>query len=296
MGLNRFEEAKDTLLKALARKLETTNMHARLYHIALVEGDAAGMKQQLDWAAAKPEEAQASQAWQAQASVFAGQLAKANQFSDRAVELARQAGVNEIHAQVLLQQAGRNATLGNCGPVGGIVSSALALSRERSNLVAAANALAACGQAAAAQTSMDELAKRFPLDTLLSTISIPIARAQLELSRGNAAQVIQLLEAAKRYEVGGEFWPQYLRGQAYLKQGNGAQAAAEFKTIVDHRGWYPVSPLYPLALVGSAQAASLNGDSGGARKYYQDFFTLWKDADANIPVLIEARAEYDKLK
>jgi tetratricopeptide (TPR) repeat protein len=296
MGLNRFEDAKDVLSKALAKKLETTNMHARLYHIALVEGDAAGMKAQLDWAAAKPEEAQAWQAWQAQAAVFAGQLAKANQFSDRAVEIARQGGVNEITAQVLLQQAGRNATLGNCGSVGAIVNSALALSRERSNLVAAANALAACGQAAAAQTSMDELSKRFPQDTLLSTISIPIARAQLELNRGNAAQVIQLLDAAKKYDLAGEFWPQYLRGQAYLKQGNGALAAAEFKTIVDHRGWYPVSPLYPLAQLGLARAAVLNSDNTNARKNYQDFFTLWKDADPTILMLIEARAEYEKLK
>ena len=293
MGLNRFDEAKEILRKALSQKLETTNMHARLYHIALVQGAEVAMKEQLDWAVAKPDEAQS---WQAQTSGFAGQLAKANQFNDRAIELARQSGVKEIHAQVLLQQAGRNATFGNCGPVGEIVSSALALSRERSNLVAAANALAACGQTAAAQANMDELSKRFPLDTLLSTISIPIARAQLELNRGNSAQVIQLLEAAKKYEVAGEFWPQYLRGQAYLKQGNGAQAATEFRTIVDHRGWYPVAPLYPLALLGSARAAVTNGDSGRARKYYQDFFTLWKDADPNIPALIAARAEYETLR
>jgi outer membrane protein assembly factor BamD (BamD/ComL family) len=95
--------------------------------------------------------------------------------------------------------------------------------------------------------------------------------------------------------VAGEFWPQYLRGQSYLKQGNGALAAAEFKTILDHRGWYPVSPLYPLAQLGSARAANLNGDRATARRYYEDFFTLWKDADL-IPILIEARAEYAKLK
>ena len=196
------------------------------------------MKEQLDWAAAKPEEAQT---WQAQTADFSGQLAKANQFNDRAIELARQSGVKEITAQVLLQQAGRNATFGNCAPVSEIVTSALALSRERANLVAAANALAACGQAAAAQANMDELSRRFPQDTLLSTISIPIARAQLELNRGNAAQVIQLLDAAKKYEVAGEFWPQYLRGQAYLKQGNGAQRSRGIQD--DHRSSRLVSRL-----------------------------------------------------
>ncbi|MDX6406264.1 MAG: eukaryotic-like serine/threonine-protein kinase [Blastocatellia bacterium] len=293
MGLNKFDAAKDVLSRALSQKLETTNMHARLYHIAFLQGDAAAMKDQLDWAAAKPEEAQT---WQAQTSEFSGQLLKANQFNERAVELARQAGVKEIQAHVLLQQAGRHAMFGNCAPVTEIVNSALALSRERANLVAAANALAACGQVAAAQANIEELSKRFDKDTLLGTISIPMARAHLELNRGNAAQVIQLLDAAKKYDVAGEFWPQYLRGQAYLKLGNGAQAATEFKTIIDHRGWYPVSALFPMAHLGIARAYALSNDSASARKYYQDFFTLWKDADPTIPILIEARAEYDKLK
>ena len=293
MGLNQFDEAKDVLRKALSQRLETTKMHARLYQMAFVQGDAAAMKEQLLWAATKPEE---TQTWQAQTSDFSGQLAKANEFNDRAIELARQAGVKEITAQVLLQQAGRNATFGNCAPVSGIVTSALALSREQANLVAAANALAACGQAAAAQADIAEVTKAFPQDTLLNTISIPIARAQLELNRGNPAQVIQLLDAAKKYEVAGEFWPPYLRGQAYLKLGNGGQAAAEFKTILDHRGWYPVSPLYPLAKLGAARAAVLSGDNVKARMYYQDFFTLWKDADPRLPILIEAKAEYEKLK
>jgi hypothetical protein len=176
------------------------------------------------------------------------------------------------------------------------VTSALALSREQANLAAAVNALATCGQAAAAQAGISELTKAFPQDTLLNTISIPIARAQLELNRGNPAPVIQLLDAAKKYEVAGEFWPPYLRGQAYLRLGNGVQAAAEFKTILDHRGWYPVSPLYPLAKLGAARAAVLSGDNVKARMYYQDFFTFWKDADPKLPILIEAKAEYEKLK
>ncbi|MDX6529561.1 MAG: eukaryotic-like serine/threonine-protein kinase [Blastocatellia bacterium] len=293
MGQNQFDAAKGVLRRALSQKLETTNMHARLYHIAFLQGDAAAMKDQLDWAAAKPEEAQT---WQAQTSEFSGQLLKASQFNDHAVELARQSGVKEIQARVLLQQAGRHATFGNCAPVTEIVNSALALSRERANLVAAANALAACGQVTAVQANVEELSKRFDKDTLLGTISIPLARAHLELSRGNAAQVIQLLDAAKKYDVAGEFWPQYLRGQAYLKLGNGAQAATEFKTIIDHRGWYPVSPLFPMAHLGMARAYALSNDSASARKYYQDFFTLWKDADPTIPILIEAHAEYEKLK
>jgi predicted Zn-dependent protease len=130
----------------------------------------------------------------------------------------------------------------------------------------------------------------------LSTVWIPLIRAQLELTRGSAAQAIPLLENTRKYEVYGDFWPQYVRAQAYLKQGNGEQAANEFKYIIDHRGWYPLSPIYALAHLGYAQASARNNDTATARKAYQDFFYLWKDADATLPVIAEARQEYDKLK
>jgi serine/threonine protein kinase/Flp pilus assembly protein TadD len=292
-GLNRFEEARDVLRQALSKKLETANLHSRLYQIAFVQGDTVGMKEQLEWKDIRPED---QYAWQAQTATFLGQLQKADEFNDRATELARQGGVKDLYAQVILRRAVRHATFRDCAPVNGLVTSALAQSRERANLIAAASALAGCGPAPAAQASIDELSKRFSQDSLLSTISIPIARAQMELSRGNAPLVIQLLDGARKYDLYGEFWPQYLRGQAYLKQGNGQLAAVEFKTIIDNRGWHPVSPLYAMAHVGAARAAVLSGDKAQARKYYQDFLQLWKDADPANPILVEARTEYAKLK
>ena len=295
-GLNRFDEAKKVLQQALDQKLETTNLHARLYEVSFVQGDTAAMKTQIDWAAGKPDEYMA-QNWQAQVAEFSGQLARANQFSDRAVELAqRKPELKEATAQTILSEAERNAAFGNCGSVSQSTAKALGLSQDRLSLISAANAFATCGQAGPAQPIIDELSKRFPDDTLLSAVSLPLMRAQLELSRGNGAQAIQLLETARGYEVYGDFWPQYIRGQAYLKQGNGARAMTEFQTIIDHRGWYPLSPLYPLAHVGLARAAMLSGDAAKARKAYQDFFALWKDADAAIPLLVAARQEYDKLK
>ncbi len=293
IGLNRFEDAKSVLRQALAQKLETTNMRIRLFHIAFVQDDAATMKEQLDWAASKPEEAQM---WQAQAAEFSGQLAKANQFTERVIGLMRAADSKETTAQLLLQQALRNATFGSCGQVGETVRQALGLSREQAKLITAANALAVCNQTRAAQTLIDELIKRFPLDTLQKMVSIPITRSQIELTRGDSSPVIQLLESSRKYEVAGEFWPQYLRGQAYLKQKKGAEAAKEFQTIIDHRGWYPLSPLYPLAQLGVARAAVIEGDAAKARRAYQDFFTLWKEADTSIPILVVARQEYEKLK
>ena len=295
LELNKFEEAKKVLSKAQALKPESINMHARLYQIAFVQGDAAAMKEQLDWANANGRVEDAL-IWRARVAAFSGQLTTADGLNNRVIEMNRVGDAKEIIAQVTLMEAMRDSMLGSCSRVSQLTQQALALSREQANLVTAANALAACGQVVPAQALVDELTKRFPLDTLLNTNSIPIIRAQMELSRGNAAQAIQLLESARKYEAFGEFWPQYLRGQAYLKNKNGAQAAIEFQTILDHRGWYPLSPLYPLAQLGLARAEVLKGDNATARKAYQDFRDLWKNADTNLPALVAALAEYEKLK
>ncbi len=293
--VNRFDDAKSTLRKAEQLKPESTNMHARLYQLGFVQGDNSMMKEQLAWASAS-RNGEAALNWQAQVAGFQGQLAQADEFNNHALDLLRSPDTKETMAQVMLVEATRDATLGDCGRATQLAKQALELSREQANLVSAANAYAACSQATAAQTLIDELTKGFPLDTLLNASWLPIIRAQNELNKGNAAQAIQILESTRKYEAFGDFWPQYLRGQAWLKQKNGAQAANEFKTILDHRGWYPTSPLYPLAYLGAARAASLNGDPAAARKAYQDFFALWKDADATLPALVAAHAEYEKLR
>lgn len=295
MGLNLFEEAREILSQAQRQKLESANMHQRLYHIAFVRGDAAGMKEQIGWARDTGRSEEALN-WQAQTAAFSGQLATASQLSDQLIGMIRNTDAREQTAQLLLVEAIRNGTLGDCARAGELAKEALELSREQANLVAAANAYAVCGQAAPAQTLVEELTKRFPLDTLLNTNLIPIIRAQIELNRGNAGPAIQVLEPARKYEVFGEFWPQYIRGQAYLKEKSGPAAVTEFKMILDHRGWYPVSPLYPLAQLGLARAAALSGDNATARKAYQDFFAIWKEADPILPALVAARAEYEKLK
>src|SRR5207302_6866782 len=125
---------------------------------------------------------------------------------------------------------------------------------------------------------------------------LPTVRAALELPHGNGQHAIELLQPALRYEAAAEFWPQYVRGQAYLKLGQGAEAAVEFQKILASRGQAPLSALYPLAHLGMARAATLQGDAATARKSYQDFFALWKDADADLPILIEAKKEYEKMK
>jgi serine/threonine protein kinase/tetratricopeptide (TPR) repeat protein len=293
--LNRFEDAKNVLLKAQQLRPESTNMHARLYQLGFLQGDANLMKEQIDWANTNSN-VEIGLNWQAQVATFRGQLSQADQWTDRAIEMNRRPETKETTAQWMLSEATRNAALGNCARTTERVKQALDLSREQANLVLAANAYAACSQAAQAQALVDELARMFPLDTLLSASWLPITKAQNELNKGNAPQAIQLLESTRRYETFGDYWPQYLRGEAYLKLRNGALAAAEFKTILDHRGWYPTSPVYPLAQLGYARALAMSGEGETARQAYHDFFALWKDADANLPALVAAHQEYEKMK
>jgi tetratricopeptide (TPR) repeat protein len=131
---------------------------------------------------------------------------------------------------------------------------------------------------------LDETAQRFPTDTLINELWIPVIQAAGELQRGNPAQAIDKLKSTSRYEEAAEFWPIYLRGQAYLQLKESVGAAAEFQKILDHRGYAPFSPLYPLAQLGLARATR-------SQKAYDDFLALWKDADAELPVLLAARKE-----
>jgi tetratricopeptide (TPR) repeat protein len=251
------------------------------------------MNEQVVWAAKNS--GFLANVYQAEAAEFYGKYAEANQFSDKAVDWTEHNN-KDAAAQLISKRAMRAATFRDCGKITAFTAKALSYSRDLSNLEHSANALAACGQAAAAQSLVDEMQKRFPQDTLLSSVWIPLIRAQFEVARGQGALAVQLLESARKYEVYGDFWPQYVRAQAYAKQGNGAQAATEFKNILDHRGWYPLSPVYALAQLGYARAAAQSGDNATARKAYQDFFELWKNADATVPFVAEARQEYDKLK
>jgi len=140
------------------------------------------------------------------------------------------------------------------------------------------------------------LVRRFPKDTILNKVLVPTVQARLELQRGNTAQAIQLLETTRPYEGYALFQISYLRGQAYLNERKWVEAATEFQKIVDHRGSQPTSPIFALAHIGLARSAALQGDTGKGRKAYQDFFSLWKEADPDAPILIEAKKEFEKLK
>ena len=295
VGLNRFDEAQQIINQAQAQKLDTTAMRRTLYRIAFVRNNAAMMQQQLDWLTEKPDEYLA-QGWQSETAAFSGQLRKSQESSKRASESAERRDQKDVAAQIAVAAANRDALLGDCARVKEQTANALDITSRQLMMANAGNALASCSAFSQAQTIVAELTKRYPMDTVVNKILLPLVQARIELQKGNPAQAIQFLEITRLYEGYALFQIAYLRGQSYLIQQKGTEAAAEFQKILDHRGSQPTSPIFPLAHVGLARAAVLQGDTAKARQAYQNFFALWKDADADLSVLIEARKEYEKLK
>jgi tetratricopeptide (TPR) repeat protein len=157
------------------------------------------------------------------------------------------------------------------------------------------------GDSAQSQKLVGELAKEWPFDTLLNQVWLPLAQATNDIQHNHPAEAIARLESAAPYEWGGPpfgavYWPLYIRGEALLKVRDGVKAATEYQKILDHRGIDPTSELYSLARLGVGRAYALQGDTPKARASYQDFFALWKDADPDVPVLKQAKAEYAKLQ
>ena len=296
MRLNRYDESLAVLNRAFQQlKLDSEPMHTWVYNIAFIRSDAATMKHEVESLSGKQNEYIALD-WQTNSASFAGQWRLAQDFSRRSIDLAAHNNAKEVAAQYVAEGALRAAVFGQCAQTKSAAVQALSFEHNQVSLTRSSLALALCGEVAQAQSLVDELAKQYPQFTIVNDIWLPPIRAALELHRNNAAQALTGLQAASRYEAAGEFWPQYVRGLANLKLGKGPEAAVEFQKIVEARSLAPMSALYPLAHLGLARAAALQGDAAKARKAYQDFFALWKDADGDIPVLIEAKKEYEKLK
>ncbi len=303
--LQRYEEARDTFEKALARKLDSFAFHVGLYQIAFIQNDKAGMDREIQWANAHPNEP-SMLTLQAIAAAFHGRLSPAREFFRRAAEVALRRNLKGTAAGATAGNALTEALFGNQQRARAQAAVALAITREPAPTSSVALALALSGEAAAlalalsgdtakAQALADEQKQKFPADTLLNAVDLPSIRAATELQRNNPAKAAELLQSAAPYEHG-RLLVLYLRGLAYLRAEKGSEAGAEFQKILDRRGEGPTSPVYPLAYVGLGRASALNGDTAKARKAYQDFLALWKDADPDIPILQDAKKEYAALK
>src|SRR6266545_2483098 len=301
--LNRLDEAQSACRQALELNRDYGFCHNTLFQIAFIQGDTAAMKQQLDWYAGTPT-GYLPLDLQGDAAAFAGQLGKALDFKGRAADMAEAQNLEELAAQHSSLRALLSALVGDCRKSREASTAALCRGRDRSALSNGALAFALCGESRQAQALVAERARLDPADTLLNAVTLPLIRAELELQRGNSSEAVSLLQSATQFErtdrppnfVPRGSWPAYVRGQAYLRQQAGAEAMAEFEKVLDHRGVDPLSILYPHVELGLARAAVLQGDAAKARKAYQDFFALWKDADPDIPILQQAKQEYEKLK
>ena len=315
LALNRFDEARAITDEAFGRKLEGIPLHLNLYALAFLQSNEAAMKQQADWAIEKAGAEDQMFSLESDTEAWSGRLGKARELSRQAVESARRNDEQEAAALWQANAALREALFGNAEAARKNAAAAVALapgSHFAEEQAALAYALAS--DAAHAQSLADDLAKRFPQDTVVQSVWLPTIRAQIETGRKNAARSIELLHAAAPYELGmlstsaanSCLYPVYVRAEAYLSAQQGASAAAEFQKILDHRGLLWNCATGPLARLGLARAYALQAQSAQgadadaarakARTGYQDFLALWKDADPDIPILKEAKAEYAKLQ
>jgi len=295
--LNRLDEAQATFNQALARKLDDGGLRQFMYYLAFLRGDVAQMKEQVAWGAGKPGDEDLLLSEQSDTEAYYGRLGKAREFSRRAVDSAVRADSKETAASWQVNAALREAELGNTAAAKRVVTAALALSPGRDVKVQAALTLARVGEVSRAKTLVEQLEKSYPTNTLLRLYWLPTLNAAIELSRDNSSQALLSSEAAAPYELAGglPLYPAYVRGQAYLLSHNGTAAAAEFQKLLDHRGTVQNFVTGSLAHLQIGRAYVMSGDTTKAKAAYQDFLTLWKDADSDIPILKEAKAEYARL-
>jgi tetratricopeptide (TPR) repeat protein len=296
-GLNRFAEAKAILQKQVALKLDSVGNHQDLYILAFLESDTSEMQRESDWARGKADEFEMLETV-AEAAASFGKLRKANELYRQAVESALSGKFDENAAHISSRQAEISALVGSETQSLALALAAVTKDRSRDTLSVVGLTQAMVGDTHQASVIVDELRRRFPTDTLVNDTWVPMIRGEVEVKHGDPSKAIEFLQVASSYEAGltAHLRPNYIRGQAYLKARQGKEAAAEFQKILDHRGVCRTALICSLAHLQLARARAMFGDGAGANTAYQDFFALWKDADPEIPILKEAKAEYAKLQ
>ncbi|HEY2118474.1 MAG TPA: protein kinase [Candidatus Acidoferrum sp.] len=294
--LNRIDEAKTVYEQAVTRKLESPTLHRNRYMVAFLEGDMAEMARQSAWSANQAGSDDTMLALQAATQAFSGHLGETRELSRLAVDSAQRFGQQETAAEREVDEALREAEFGNTAQAHAQTTAAMTLASTRAVQLLAALALARAGDSDRARKMADELEKQNPVNTIINGYWLPTIRASVELSRKNPAKSIEILQAAAPFDLSQKLYPVYVRGQAYLALRQGSAAAAEFQKILDHRGIVLNEPIGALAHLQLGRAYAISGDIVRARLAYEDFLTLWKDADPDIPILKEAKAEYAKFQ
>ena len=297
IGLGRIDEAEQAAKEIEKINPDSVNVHFKRYFFAFLRHDQAAMDREIDWAKGKPEEAE-SIFTQAATAIYWGKLKEAEELTKRGIAMYKTQGREDNSAKELFNLASNQLIVGKCQEAKENTKAALSLYRGRNGLSGAAVVYAGCGDANQALQIVNELRTNYPTDTVVMAMMVPLIQAEVENDRGNTAEALRLLEALRSYDrsitIG--LASNYLRGLLYLKQHMGAEAAAEFKKIIDQPATDAFSPVHAMAQLCLGRAAAISGDMATARKSYQDFFALWKDSDQDLPVLVQAKKEYEALK
>jgi len=295
--LGHFSEAHKTSDLAASRGFDNFHLRWELYVLAFVEGDSKEMAEQVAWFDGKsPNTQYAFLSLEAETEAYRGHTRAAQEFSSRAAAAAVQAGDLEAAASCHLKAAWRKTVFGDMPEARKEVASAVELVPQSEDVEAwGAEVLARTGNAARAQTLAQDLAKRFPRHTIIHRYWLPMIEAQCALAAKKHAEAIERLREAEPLEARSCNYS-YERGEAYLAAGQGSAAAAAFQQILDHPGLVRNCLPGALAHLQIARAYAMQGDTAKAKAAYQDFLTLWKDADPDIPIFITAKAEYAKLQ
>ncbi|MGA2020914.1 MAG: serine/threonine-protein kinase [Candidatus Sulfotelmatobacter sp.] len=315
LALQRIAEARQVLTQAETRHLDELNIHMNLYAADFLSGDAAAMAKELSWLEGRSEYRSHGLSQESSTAAYSGQLRRADQLAERSVEAAMQVNNKETAALWQANAALWQAGFGNFPEARQAAAAALKLAPESPGVqIEATLAFALSADTPRAEALAKDLSARFPLDTQMQLLWLPTVGAQLALNRKNAAGALERLQAAKPLDLalipftanGSCLYAPYVRGQAYLALGDGASAAAEFQKILDHTGivvncWTGALAHLGVARANALEARTLQSPQADAARVralaaYKDFLTLWKDADADIPVLKEAKAEYAKLQ
>jgi serine/threonine protein kinase/tetratricopeptide (TPR) repeat protein len=295
MGLNRLEEARSVAKAGLQRNPAFTSLHDGLANIALAQGDLATMGKEEAFLHAEPDLEFAVDFRHGDMAASHGQLRQANDFYEKARQLAQRLQLKDLESYAIAEEGWVQALAGNQRQAITAMNVALGTSQSYTLKLQAALTLAVAGDRKKALDLASEVAKNRPDDTFVQALTAPLAQAAVALQSGDASKAIEILKASAPYDKGSTN-VLYIRGLAYWKAGRGNEAAQEFQKVLALRNFAPADPLMSMAHLGLGRAYALQGDKEKSRTSYQDFFALWKDADPDIPVLKEARAEYAKLQ
>jgi serine/threonine protein kinase/tetratricopeptide (TPR) repeat protein len=294
-GLNRLDEAKATLNEALQRKLNSLGNHIQLANLAWVQNDPATMERELALLEKYPGGEMAALGNKSAIAACRGQIKAARDFGAKSREAAERLGLKEIVANEYTQEAIFEATVLNRARASDDLAQASKGALSPYNVVTSAVTWALIGDDKKSEKQVSDLAQQRPYDTFVQSIAVPVVKAQIELNHGNSAKAIDLLDSALVY-ARANTTVLYIRGTAYLKAGRGADAVQAFQRLMDLKAYAGVDPLLVLTHLGLARAYALQGDKARSRVAYQDFFSFWKDADPDVPLLHEAKAEYAKVQ